>query len=222
MEKFSLKWNEHQICASNTFKKLYDDTHFLDVTLILDDEKEIKAHKNILCAVSPFFNKILTRNPHPNPLLYLKSIQSEIFKFILSFVYIGSVEIPESDVKEFFNTAKALQINILTEDLDGATEEFNEENINIEHNYNKCQEPNDLTDEFQIQVPITDESKYYFDVTRNNGSFSCTQCSYETERAYNFKRHLDMHVGVTFSCDQCDNTFSRKSNVIRHKLSKHK
>merc|ERR1712142_1101382 len=157
MEKFSLKWNEHQICASNTFKKLYDDTHFLDVTLILDDEKEIKAHKNILCAVSPFFNKILTRNLHPNPLLYLKSIQSEIFKSILSFVYIGYVEIPECDVTEFFNTAKALQINILTEDLDVATEEFKEDNINVEHNYNK--EPNVLKDEFQSLVPIIDEPK---------------------------------------------------------------
>merc|ERR1712142_539821 len=141
MEKFSLKWNEHQICASNTFKKLYDDTHFLDVTLILDDEKEIKAHKNILSSVSPFFKKILTRNPHPNPLLYLKSIQSEILKSILSFVYVGSVEIAECDVAEFFNTAKDLQIDILTGDQDGLTEAFNKDNVDIKQNYN-CDEPN--------------------------------------------------------------------------------
>merc|ERR1712142_433691 len=190
MEKFSLKWNEHQICASNTFKKLYDDTHFLDVTLILDDEKEIKAHKNILCPVSPFFNKILTRNLHPNPLLYLKSIQSGILKSILNFVYIGSVEIPECDVTEFFNTAKDLQIDILTEDQDGITKAFNKDNVDIKQNYKK-DKPNILKEEFQSLDPIIEEPKNGYELTRKNGFFSCTECSYQTEKTFNFKRHLD-------------------------------
>ena len=109
-ELFNLNWNEHSINATETFRNLHSDSHFADVTLVPADGKQIKAYKNILSAISPFFRSILITNIHQHPLIYLKGIQYESLKHVLQFVYLGSVEISQDNLDEFLDTAKELKI----------------------------------------------------------------------------------------------------------------
>ena len=74
-ESFSLSRNDFDVSAPTALKNLWDDQNFTDVTLATVDNKQIKSHKVILSAGSPFFKKILLQNPHQSPLLYLKGIK---------------------------------------------------------------------------------------------------------------------------------------------------
>ena len=44
-EMFNLTWSDFEQCTSNSFKDLYSQKEFVDVTLVSEDDKEIKAHK---------------------------------------------------------------------------------------------------------------------------------------------------------------------------------
>ena len=94
-EKLNLTWHSFEKCASDTFKDIFEDEHFTDVTLVTDDNKQIKAHKVILSACSLFFREILQNNHHPHPLLYIKGAKfTELFA-ILKFVYQGETAIEQ-------------------------------------------------------------------------------------------------------------------------------
>ena len=69
-EKLCLKWNDFQENANTAFGSLREDAEFADVTLACEDGQQIEAHKVILAASSPFFQNLLNRNRHPQPLIY--------------------------------------------------------------------------------------------------------------------------------------------------------
>ena len=68
-EMFNLTWDAFQLSTKETFKSLVNQEEFMDVTLACDDDTQLKAHKVILSACSPFFKNILLKNPHPSPLI---------------------------------------------------------------------------------------------------------------------------------------------------------
>ena len=70
-EKLCLQLNDFTGNANSAFQKLRDDNEFTDVTLACEDGQQLQAHKVILAASSPFFEKILQKNKHPYPLIYL-------------------------------------------------------------------------------------------------------------------------------------------------------
>ena len=67
-EKLCLQWNDFKENINSAFGRLKDDKEFVDVTLACEDGQQAEAHKVILAASSPFFEKILSRNKHPHPL----------------------------------------------------------------------------------------------------------------------------------------------------------
>ena len=70
-EKLCLQLNDFTGNVNSAFGKLRDDNEFTDVTLACEDGQQLQAHKVILAASSPFFEKILQKNKHPYPLIYL-------------------------------------------------------------------------------------------------------------------------------------------------------
>ena len=96
-EKFCLRWNEFEENISTAFKELKDDEDFFDVTLACDDN-QIKAHKVILSACSPFFKSVLKKNPHQHPLLYLKGVRYEDINSVLNFMYHGEVNVAQEEL----------------------------------------------------------------------------------------------------------------------------
>ena len=59
MEKLCLQWNDFRANVHYAFKNLRHDKEFTDVTLACEDGQQMEAHKVILAASSPFFEKIL-------------------------------------------------------------------------------------------------------------------------------------------------------------------
>jgi len=113
-EKFCLKWNDFESNISEAFRELREDKDFFDVTLACDDD-QIQAHKVILSACSPFFRKVLRRNKHEHPLLYLKGVKYVDLVSVLSFMYHGEVDISQDDLNTFLAVAQDLKVKGLTE-----------------------------------------------------------------------------------------------------------
>ena len=74
-EKLCLQWNDFKDNVHFSFGKLRNDNDFTDVTLACEDGQQVEAHKVILAASSPFFQKLLGRNKHPHPLIYKKKVE---------------------------------------------------------------------------------------------------------------------------------------------------
>merc|ERR1719186_1853655 len=115
MEKVSLSWSEFGSCASNTFIDLLSDQDFTDVTLVCDDDKQIKAHKVILSSCSPLFRRILKNNPHQHPLIYLNGIIFDNLQSVIKFIYLGQTEVEQDDLELFMKAGKELEIKGLFE-----------------------------------------------------------------------------------------------------------
>ena len=56
-EKLCLQWNDFQDNIKSAFGYLKEDNDFTDVTLACEDGQQVEAHKVILAASSPFFQK---------------------------------------------------------------------------------------------------------------------------------------------------------------------
>ena len=113
-EKFCLKWNDFESSISGAFKELRDDNDFFDVTLACEDN-QVKAHKVILSACSPFFRTILRKNPHQHPLLYLKGLKYNDILSVLNFMYNGEVNVAQEELDSFLSVAEDLKIKGLTQ-----------------------------------------------------------------------------------------------------------
>ena len=125
-EKFCLRWNDFENNISNSFRELRDDKDFFDVTLACDDN-QLKAHKVILSACSPFFRSVLKKNPHPHPLLYLKGVKYEDILLVLNFMYHGEVSVAQEDLNTFLAVAEDLKVKGLTQNNDKTSKQKRQE-----------------------------------------------------------------------------------------------
>ena len=92
-EKLCFQWNDFKENVNSAFGRLRSDKEFTDVTLACEDGQQVEAHKVILAASSPFFEKILQKNKHPHPLIYLRGFQSQDLLAILDFLYFGEANV---------------------------------------------------------------------------------------------------------------------------------
>ena len=67
-ERFNLTWDQFEASVGNSFRDLLNDKDFADVTLVTEDDEQIKAHKVVLSTCSPVFKNILIKNHHQHPL----------------------------------------------------------------------------------------------------------------------------------------------------------
>ena len=88
-EKLCLKWDEFQDNIKDAFGNLREDNDFAYVTLACEDGQQVEAHKVILASCSPVFQRLLVRNKHPHPLIYMRGIKSENLSAIVDFLYRG-------------------------------------------------------------------------------------------------------------------------------------
>ena len=113
-EKLCLQWNDFKENINSAFGRLKDDKEFVDVTLACEDGQQMEAHKVILAASSPFFEKILSRNKHPHPLIYLKGFHSKDLLAILDFLYFGEASVFQENLDSFLAIAEELKLTGLT------------------------------------------------------------------------------------------------------------
>ena len=117
-EILSLARDDFVTCSITAIKNLWSDTEFADVTLASHDEEQIEAHKVILCAASPFFRRIISKNPHQHPLLFLKNVSTKMLKSVIRFIYLGlgQTEVQKEDLEAFLAIANELAVmGLMTE-----------------------------------------------------------------------------------------------------------
>ena len=97
-DSVDLSWTDFQTNLSAFVSCLHNDEVFSDVTLVTEDNYQIKTNKLVLSASSLFFRKILTENPHQQPLIYLKGIAAKDLESIMAFIFNGEVRIKQDCV----------------------------------------------------------------------------------------------------------------------------
>ena len=125
-EKLCLQWNDFQANIRSAFGSLREDNDFTDVTLACEDGQQVEAHKVILAASSPFFQKLLGRNKHPHPLIYMRGVKSDDLLAIVDFLYRGEANVFHDNLDSFLAVAEELELKGLmgrTEDKLGDFEE---------------------------------------------------------------------------------------------------
>ena len=111
-EQINLSWSDYERCTLDAFRLLKHREEFTDVTLVCDGDNQIRAHKVIISACSPFFRNILLKNPHPNPLIYLNGVNFDDLKCLINFMYSGQTQVAPDDFHSFMNAGLDLSIRV--------------------------------------------------------------------------------------------------------------
>ena len=109
-EKLCLQWNDFQDNIKGVFENLRKGSDFADVTLACEDGQQIEAHKVILAASSPFFQKLLQRNKHTHPLIYMRGMKFDDLLAIVDFLYLGEADVFQESLNSFLAIAEEFQL----------------------------------------------------------------------------------------------------------------
>ena len=99
-DKLVLSGEDFPSDVVNIFRGLANDVEFTNVTLVTDGGKNIKAHKVVLSAFSPFFKNLLVNNPLQHRLLYLRGVHSEDLRSIVDFIYLGQTKVDMEKINQ--------------------------------------------------------------------------------------------------------------------------
>ena len=112
-EKLNIRWDDFTANLISAFHNLRGDENFADLTLVCADQ-QVEVHKVVLASSSKFFWRVLKNIKHSHPLIYLKGIKFKDLEAVLSFMYLGQVNLAQEDLDSFLALAEELEVNGLT------------------------------------------------------------------------------------------------------------
>lgn len=242
MEKFNLSSNNFDENILNSFKDLKYDKDFTDVTLVCEENKQVKAHKVVISSCSEFFKSILIQNPHQHPLVYLHGVSFVQLQAILNFVYLGQTQVEQQELQSFLQAAKTLKIKGLSdENYTNMDRDSSVPNGNTDSNSTEDEETidtetvNDIDTDYKFQTD-NEKIEMIFEQTLDSGAdfktlkvslmgdgkFPCAQCGNTFISLRTLKRHVQYaHEGVRYPCDGCDYKATTGSHLKRHWKNAH-
>ena len=249
-EKLCLQWNDFQDNIKSAFGNLREDNDFADVTLACEDGQQVEAHKVILAASSPFFQKLLGRNKHPHPLIYMRGMKSDDLLAIVDFLYRGEANVFQENLDSFLAIAEELQLKGLKGKLDETIKDFEVDDENLPSTFSPelntatkipktaFKSSNITNPEGNRTLAIPSNFSGHFDELEErvksmmekshnklaNGlqfAVLCKVCGKEGH-GRNIKDHIEANhlEGVIIPCNLCDKTF-RSRNSLRQHWRKH-
>ena len=157
---YGVQWKDFKSNVSSAFRRLRADKDFTNVTLVCEDGQQMEAHKLILAASSPFFEKILQKNKHPHPLIYLKGSKSEDMQSILDFLYLGEANVHNENLDSFLAIAEEFKLKELASQSSVDSMKAREECESSELVLQQLQEPSESSEKnFDINVEDIPDSK---------------------------------------------------------------
>ena len=86
--------------------------YLCDITLVSKDNSKFKAHRNVLSAASPYFDKLLQSNMKENRegIVRFEEISGSVLEDVLEFIYIGTVEVTQKNAEELIAAGNYLII----------------------------------------------------------------------------------------------------------------
>ena len=247
-EKFCLKWNDFQLNISKSFSTLRAESYFNDVTIVCDDQQQLRAHKVILSSSSEYFRSLFKQNDHSHPLLLFPEVTSNELEYILDYIYRGEVNIFQEHLDRFLDIAAKLK-------LEGLSLDQKKENKNLQEYDNDVTEsmvPESPKDEYclengQVQVNrlepevftdfhLSQDSASSMEeintliakyLSRNDdGTYSCIKCGKNGSKngsARDMRNHIETHLnGISFTCPMCAKQFRSRNSFKVHKSNYHK
>lgn len=113
-QAFCLRWNNYQSNLTAIFAQLLQNEQFVDVTLSCDGA-QIKAHKMILSACSPYFATLFADNPCKHPIIILKDVKFAELKSIIEFMYRGEIDVCQNQIGALLQVAELLKVRGLAD-----------------------------------------------------------------------------------------------------------
>ena len=132
-EKLCLQSNDFRENVSSAFGDLRQDKEFTDVTLVCEDGQQVEAHKVVLTSSSPFFQKLLGRNKHTHPLIFMRGVKFEDLLAIVDYLYCGEADVFQENLDSFLAIAEELQLKGLMGKTDEIVEDLKYEGKATHH-----------------------------------------------------------------------------------------
>ena len=228
-----LKSNDHQLNSDSIFKKLRTDSDFTDVTLVCEDGDKIEAHKYILSAFSPIFQKMLQQSKHTHPMIYLRGLKNATLTSLLDFIYNGEAYINQENVDNFLTIGQDLQLLGLSQKvtnnpifspeiqtcstpknlkkISGQREEKNQKD-SIEHTNNKV-EIEDISEELNVSA----ESISLLQESADEDFRTSNSSQLETNKWINDSiESMIEQVDTYWRCKTCGKISQTKSRLKQH------
>ena len=177
-EKLCLQWNYFQHNLTLAFKDMRTDKEFTDVTLVCEDDKQMKAHKVVLVSSSPFFLNLLQRNKHPHPLIYMRGVKSEVLVAVMDFIYLGEANVYQENLDSFLAIAEEFRLKGLQESQRDDMSEINP--------------PTNRPPKHNIRT-----------IGHENEDNKCDSCSKVFSNIYTLKTHAFTHTQKKVQCQEC-------------------
>ena len=231
-EKYSLTWHTYSDHMKVMMKEMMTSGDFADVTLVCDDKKHIRAHKNILAACSSVFKDIL--QVENSSVIYLKGVNFSDMESILEYIYLGEATVDQAQIEHFFDNAKSLDIKGLNSDEGASEEKYAVENLiignanetfgtrdedSLKENYANIKNESLSADEEEVENKTLKQKS---SKVNDNRPFKCNEChKIFCGPSGLFQHNKHVHEGVTYDCSQCDIKTSKKSHLKRHIERKH-
>ena len=111
-EHYNLTWHTFSDHVGSMLQEMLSSSDFSDVTIVSEDGKAFKAHRNILAASSIVLKSIFEIDKE-KPTLFLRGVFNKEIEPLLQFIYSGSTKIHQDDVDDFLKVAKSLKIKQL-------------------------------------------------------------------------------------------------------------
>ena len=224
-EKYTLTWHTYPDHLSWMMQEMMSSKEFADVTIVSDDMKTIKAHRNILSACSPVFKNILQMDIHNNhPTIYLMGIQYSEIEPILQFMYLGEAKFYEKRMKEFLLVVTDLDIDI-------KNLEIKELSTGIESSHSQPDPSNETADSGIIMTEVeagtvaSNESKLSPKTGKQISPtcrFHCAQCDKTFSGKTGLRVHKkSVHEGIKYPCNQCNYQATHQCSLTSHIQSFH-
>ena len=248
LEKLRIKWGDFQKNLSTTVEELRNNDDFSDVTLAREDGEEVKAHKIILAASSQFFQKLLGKNKHAHPLIFMRGIKSEHLLAMVDFIYFGETNVDQDTLEEFLKIAKELNIKGLhAEEKELSFSETPRNFISNKVSSNTKIEVQTLTSRVktskeQIEIKMEDKDSNRPEISQemeklnvkvrlmaktdqcfyNKPGWKCCECGKKGSSSL-IKSHIEVkHIdGIVILCNSCDHTCKSQQALRKHNKKLH-
>ena len=88
----------------------------MDVTVACEGGQQLRAHKVVLAACSPYFQAVLQHNPCKHPVVILpRDVTFADLRAIIEFVYRGEIDVAQEQINSLLAAADTLKIKGLCE-----------------------------------------------------------------------------------------------------------
>lgn len=108
-----LRWNKHQTTLVSVFDGLLNSEKLTDCTISAEG-RQLKAHKVILSACSPYFEELFSENYEKHPIIILHDVKYDILKALMDFMYRGEVAVHHEKLSGVLTLSESLQVKGLS------------------------------------------------------------------------------------------------------------